>query len=174
MISSRAQLENSEYFNYFGSTITNYARCTREIKFRTAMAIAAINKMRTLFTSNLDLNLRNKLIKCYIWSIALYGAESWTPRKVDQKYLERSEMWCWMETFSCTDRVKNEKVLQSQEGQECPTYNKKKANWIGHILRRNCLPELVIEGKIEGNIEVMGRRGRTRKQLLDDLKETRG
>ena len=47
---------------------------------------------------------------------------------------------------------------------------RKKANWIGHILRRNCLLKQVIEGKIEGRVEVTGRRGRRRKQLLDDLK----
>jgi hypothetical protein len=46
------------------------------------MAKAAFNK-RTLFTSKLDLNLSWKLVKCYIWSIALYGAETWTLRKVD-------------------------------------------------------------------------------------------
>jgi hypothetical protein len=48
-----------------------------------------------------------------------------------------------------------------------------KANWIGHILRRNCLLKHVIEGKAEGRIEMTGRRGRRRKQLLDDLKEKR-
>jgi len=47
------------------------------------------------FTSELDLNLRKKLVKCYICSTALYGAEIWTIRKVGQKYQERSEMWCW-------------------------------------------------------------------------------
>jgi hypothetical protein len=47
-------------------------------------------------------------------------------------------------------------------------------NWIGHILRRNCLLKQVIEGKIKGEIEVTGRRGRRRKKLLDDLKERRG
>jgi hypothetical protein len=52
------------------------------------MAKAAFNKKKTLFTSKLDLSLRKKLVKCYIWSIALYGAETWTLRKVDQKYLE--------------------------------------------------------------------------------------
>jgi hypothetical protein len=51
---------------------------------------------------------------------------------------------------------------------------KRKANWIGHILRRNCLPKHVIEGKMEGKIGVTGRRGRRRKQLLDDHKEGRG
>jgi hypothetical protein len=50
---------------------------------------------RKLFTSKLHLNLRKELVKYYIWSIVLYGAETWALRKVDQKYLERFEMWCW-------------------------------------------------------------------------------
>ena len=51
---------------------------------------------------------------------------------------------------------------------------KRKANWIGHILRRNCLLQQVIEGKIMGQIEVTRRRGRRHKKLLDDLKDGRG
>ena len=49
--------------------------------------------------------------------------------------------------------------------------SKRKANWIGHILRRNCLLQRVIEGKIKGGIEVTGKRGRKRRKLLNDLKE---
>ena len=49
-----------------------------------------------------------------------------------------------------------------------------KANWIGHILRRNCLLQKVIEGRIKGQIEVTRRRGRRHKKLLDDLKDRRG
>jgi hypothetical protein len=52
--------------------------------------------------------------------------------------------------------------------------SKRKANWVGHILRRNCLLQRVIEGKIKEEIEVTGRRGRRRRKLLDDLKERRG
>jgi hypothetical protein len=48
------------------------------------MAKAAFNKKRALFTSTLDLELRKKLVKSYIWSTALYGAETWTFRAVDQ------------------------------------------------------------------------------------------
>jgi hypothetical protein len=51
---------------------------------------------------------------------------------------------------------------------------KRKANWIGHILCRNCPLQRVFESKIKGGIEVTGRRGRRRRKLLDDLKETRG
>jgi hypothetical protein len=65
-----------------------------EIKSSIVRAKAAFNKKRVLFTSTLDLKLRNKLVKFYIWSIALYGAETWTIRAVDQKHLESFQMWC--------------------------------------------------------------------------------
>ena len=57
--------------------------------------------------------MRKKLVKCYIWSIALYGAETWTLRAVDQKHLESFEMWCWrrMGKISWTNYVRNEEVL---------------------------------------------------------------
>jgi len=59
------------------------------------MAKAAFNKKRALFTGTLDLELRKKLEKCYIWSIALYGAETWNLWAVDLKHLESFEMRCW-------------------------------------------------------------------------------
>jgi len=142
------------------------------------MAKAAFNKKRALFTSTLDLELRKKVVKCYIWSIALYGAETWTLRAVDQKHLESFEMWCWrrMEKISWTDHVRNEEVLLRVKEQRNILHEirKRKANWIGHILRRHCLLQRVIEGKIKEDIEVTGRRGRKSRKLLDDLKERRG
>jgi hypothetical protein len=51
------------------------------------------------------------------------------------------------------------------------TIKRGKANWIGHILRTDCLLNHVIEGKIEGRVEATGRRGRKSKQLFDELKE---
>jgi hypothetical protein len=56
--------------------LTDDRRCTCEIKSRIAMAKAPFNKKKNLFSSKLDLNLRKKLVKCYIWSVALYGAET--------------------------------------------------------------------------------------------------
>jgi hypothetical protein len=82
----------------------------------------------------------------------LYGAETWTLRKVDQRYLESFEMWCWrrMEKISWTDRVRNEEVLHRvRERNILHTIKRRKTNWIGHILRRNCLLKHVIEGKLE-------------------------
>jgi hypothetical protein len=124
------------------------------------------------------LEFRKKLVKCYIWSIALYGAETWTLWTVDQKHLESFEMWCWrrVEKISWTDHVRNEEVLFRGKEQRNirRELSKRKGNWIGHILRRNCLLQRVIEGKIKEGIEVRGRRGRKRRKLLDGLKERRG
>ena len=72
--------------------------------------------------------------------------------------------------------MRNEEVLLRVKEQRNILHeiSKRKANWIGHILCRNCLLQWGIEGKIKGRIEVTGRRGRRCKKLLDDLKERRG
>jgi len=83
-----------------------------------------------------------------------------------------------MEKISWTDYVRNEEILLRVKEQRNILHKirKQKANWIGHIriMRRNCLLQRVIEGKIQGGIEVTGRQGRKRTKLLDDLKERRG
>jgi len=80
-----------------------------------------------------------------------------------------------MEKISWTDRVRNEVLLRVKEQRNIlHERSKRKANWIGHILRRNCLLQRVIEGKIKRGIDVRGRRGRRRRKLLDDLQERRG
>jgi hypothetical protein len=72
--------------------------------------------------------------------------------------------------------VRNEDVLLRVKKQRSILHEirKRKANWIGHILRRDCLLQRVIEGKIKGRIEVTKRQGRRRRKLLDDLQERRG
>jgi hypothetical protein len=72
--------------------------------------------------------------------------------------------------------VRNEGVLLRVKEQKniIPEIIKRNANWVGHILRINCLLRQVIEGKVKGRIEVTGRRGRRCRKLLDDLKERRG
>ena len=85
------QLKNVESFKYLGSMLTNDERCICEIKSSIAMEKTALNKKMALSTSTLDLKLRKKLVKCYICSIALNGAETWTLRAVDQKHLESLE-----------------------------------------------------------------------------------
>ena len=81
-----------------------------------------------------------------------------------------------MEKISWTDHVRNEEVLLRVNEQRNILHEirKRKVNWVGHILRRNCLLKQVIEGKIKGEMEVARRRGRKRRKLLDELKNRRG
>jgi hypothetical protein len=64
--------------------ITNGTTCTCKTKFRIAMAKAAFNRKKILFTRKLDLDLRKTLVKCYISSTALYKDETLTLLEVDQ------------------------------------------------------------------------------------------
>ena len=87
-------------------------------------------------------------------------------------------MRCWrrMKKISWTDHVRNEEVLLrvNEQSNVLHEIRKRKANWISHILSRNCFLKQVIEGKIKGEMEVARRRGWRRKKLLDDLKNRRG
>ena len=71
--------------------------------------------------------------------------------------------------------MKNDEVLQTirEERGSLRTAKRRKSNWTGHILRRNYRLKHISEGKIKRRREVTGRRGRSRKQLLGDLKEMR-
>jgi hypothetical protein len=75
-----------------------------------------------------------------------------------------------MEKIDWTGYVRNEEVLHrvKEERNIVHKIKRRNGNWIGHILRRN-----VIEGKMEGRIQLKGRRGRRCNQLLDDLKNMR-
>jgi len=99
IIMDHKQLENVESLKYLGSLIANDARCTLEIKTRVVLAKSAFNKKK-FFHQPIGLTFRNKLVKCYIWSIAWYDVETWALRKVDHKYLEK---------ISWADRVKKMK-----------------------------------------------------------------
>ena len=72
--------------------------------------------------------------------------------------------------------MRNGEVLERPKdaGSVLLTVQRRKANWIGHILRKNCLLKHVIEGKIEEGVEVMGTRRRRSKQLLDEVRKSEG
>ena len=106
------QPENVEYFSCLGSMSTYNARCPREIKSGMAMAKATFSKKKkkTLVTSKLDLNLKKKLVKCYIWNIWCWNLDTSESRsEIPQSF----EMWCRrrMKKVSWTNCVKNEEVL---------------------------------------------------------------
>ena len=80
-------MKNVNYLNCLVSMITYDVICRRDVKSRIVVAKAAFTEMRTPFTSQEDLHLRKKVVKRYVWNIALYGAETWMLRKVRHQYL---------------------------------------------------------------------------------------
>jgi hypothetical protein len=139
--------------------------------------------VKKLHFSGIETNFLNQnFILKYSWQTSkmlhLDYSFIWTLWAVGHKNLESLEVWCWrrMEKISWTNSVRNEEVLLRVKKQRNILHeiSKRKANWIGHILRRNCLQQYVIVGKIKGMIEVRGRRGRRRRKVFDDLKERRG
>ena len=120
--------------------------------------------MEVLFVVSLEL-LKKKLVRCYVWSIALYGSETWILRKLEWNYLECFEMWCWWRTekIKWSEKVTNEHVLDRIRENRTLLNNilRRKVNWIHHILRINCLLHDTIEGQMT---EVKGV-GRRRTQL---------
>ena len=59
------------------------------------MAKEAFNRKRSIFCGPLEKELRKRPVKCFVWSVALYGAETWTLRRNEQKQLEAFGMWIW-------------------------------------------------------------------------------
>jgi len=128
--------------------------------------------MTNKFSNKLNLNLRKKLVNCYIWSTALCGSETWHFRRQvcttwEVLKCDAGEWWRSFGPIGC-------EMKQGQgERNILHTINRRKGNWIRHILRRNCLLIHVNEGTIQGSLEATGRGWRC-KQLLDDLQETKG
>jgi hypothetical protein len=89
------------------------------------MAKDAFNKKRALSTSKMDLGLRKKLVKCYVWSIDIYMV-----LKLGHfvQWIRNTEMWCWrrIQKISWTEHVRNEEVLLKSHGaEEYPALNKR-------------------------------------------------
>ena len=98
--------------------------------------------------------LKKRMVKTLVWSVVLYGSETWTMRQEDIKRLEAFEMWIWrrMERISWVERRTNEEILQlvGKRRSLMGTIRGRQKKWIGHILRSDTLLRDIIEGRMEG------------------------
>ena len=112
------------------------------------------------------------MIKTLVWSVVLYGSETWTMRKADIRRLEAFEMWTWrrMEKIRWTEHITNEEVMGiiGEERVLIRTIRERQRKWIGHTLRGDSLLRTVIEGKNGG--EKDKRKTKTDDAGLDDDK----
>ena len=154
----------------WGGRVTWDGRSKREMYSRIQQARLALNKKSKLFESNnIDIHLRKQLAKTYVWSVLLYGCETWCITERDYKRLEAFEMWTYRRILgiSWRDHITNEEVLAKigERKHLKLTIMERRARWIGHVLRHENLLHTVIEGMVEGN----NFRGRPRQQYLDQV-----
>ena len=72
--------------------------------------------MKELMSKGMSLERKKKIVNTFIWSVMLYGCESWTLRKKKMKQIDVGEMWLWRRLLKISWREKT---------------------WIGHVLRAN-------------------------------------
>ena len=163
------ELQQVEEFCFLGSTITSSGKTDREIIRRIAMAKDAFQRMKNILVSKrINKMSRIRLIRCYIWSVLLYGCETWTVTKELQRRLEAAEMWFLRRLLKIpwTARKSNEDVLK-EAGTTRTLINsiRRQLKFLGHVMRQQNMENLVMTGKIEGRRS----RGRPRQKYLDCL-----
>ena len=159
------QIKQIDQFKYLGSWITSDGRSDMDNRCRIGQAEQAFMDMKNLLCARrLGLGVRKCLLKCYIWSVLLYGCESWTINKNMEQKLTATEVWFWrkMMRMSWTEKLTNEVVLEKvgSKRQILTTIRRRQWRFVGHELRR--------EGGIEKNIlkaEMKRKRARGRQRL---------
>jgi len=86
-------VERVKQFCYFGSLVTEDCRSCHDVRRRIALGKEAFNKKSDLTRGSLSLHLKKRMVKEFIWSVALYGSETWTLQKEDIRRLEAFEIW---------------------------------------------------------------------------------
>ncbi|KAG1662190.1 Zinc finger protein 570 [Nymphon striatum] len=165
------KLEQVRQYKYLGSILDDEGKCTKDVKARIAMAKQAFMKRKELLIKNISLYLKKRLVKSLIWSVALYGSETWTIRVDERSKLEAFEMWVWRNILKIkwSDKISNEDVLKlvDEERAMMGTIHKRQRKWIGHILRSENMLRDVMEGHVMGRRQ----RGRQRIKMLDGMKD---
>ena len=162
-------IEQVKTFKYLGAEITSDGKCQKEIQIRIAKAKNAFTKIKELLSKGLNIRTKKRIIASIVWSVFLYGSESWALRKQEFKKIDALEMWMWRRILKINwrDHVTNEEVrrLIGTRKSLRDTIIGRKKTWIGHTLRGNDLIRTAIEGQIEG----ARTRGRPRVNMLDEI-----
>ena len=167
-----APIEQVKIFKYLGAILTDDSRTETEIKARIGMSKQKFSELKNLLTTKqLTLNLRKKMLHCYIYSILTYGSETWTLTKALENKINALEMWCLrrMGKVSWKDFKSNKEVLKTMDAKPelLGMIKTRKLSYFGHTKRHSSLCKTVLEGKVEGTRS----RGRQRTTWIDNIKE---
>ena len=140
------------------------------------MAKNSFWKCKELFRRDLNLEMKKRMLNCYVKSVLLYGCEAWTLGKEVEDRVRPSQHWCYrrMLKISYVDHINNEEVRRRMKCEEnwVDEVGKRKLRFAGHVPRGSggSLMQIMIEGYIDGTKS----RGRPRKKWGDDVKEMSG
>ena len=169
------ELEQVKSYTYLGQQITEDGRSDTEIRKRIEIARQSFINMKSVLTSRkLKIETKKRLIRCYVLSTFLYASETWTIDAQSWKRIEAFEMWCWrrMMRLSYKDHVTNDEVLRRTNSKRSlrDEITKRKLQYFGHVIRREKLQRVLMDGKIEGSRG----RGRPRRTWVRDVTEATG
>lgn len=150
-------VERCKQFKYLGCMVNEKWNMTQEISCRIAQARGVYTKMKKVFNDrSLSLELRLKMVRCYVFPIVLYGMEGWTLTQRLEDKIQAFEMWVFRRLLriSWRDRVRNEEVLErlNTERYLLLTIKKRKLLYFGHVMRNEKyrLLHLIMQGRIAG------------------------
>ena len=172
MVVDGKHIEVVSHFILLGSLITKDGFCEMEIRRRLAMGRSAMGGL-TKIGKDRGITLRTKirLVKALVFPIVLYGAESWTMRKLERKMIDAFELWCWRRLLRVTwidrkinvwdiDNIKPEWTLESRIVKASLCY-------FGHVIRAGVMEYEVMVGRMRDYRS----RGRPRQRWLDSIKK---
>ena len=167
-------LEQVSQYKYLGSWITEDGRCEMDTKTRIAMAKDAFWKHKELLRGNINLQVKKRMLHCYVFPVLKYSCESWTMNKDLSRRINAFEQWCYRRLLKIkwTDKVLNTEVLRRIKEDEMRLYRsiqKQKMAFAGHVLRGSS-GESALQ-ILEGQLEASTAKGRPRRMWLDDIGE---
>lgn len=167
LVIGNQRIERVASITYLGTSLNELWDHSVEIKCRIEKARSTFIRMRSVFKDrDLHINTKMRLLRCYVFSVLLYGVESWTLTETSLKKIEAFEMWLYRRILriSWVDHVTNAEVLRrmNKTTELIYTIKSRKLQYLGHIMRnenRYGLLQQILQGKVNG------RRGPGRRRI---------
>lgn len=170
-------LEIVDHFVYLGSSISNNGSCEKEIRRRIGMAKNAMSRLDRIWKNRtISHKTKTTLVNSLVFSIFLYGAETWTLKAKDRQRVDAFEMWCWRKLLRIpwTAHRTNVSILKELQLERKPRLStvclRRVLEFFGHIARKpgDNLQKLIVTGKVEGKRQ----RGRSLMRWSDQIRST--
>src|SRR5574340_27518 len=104
-------VETVSDFSFLGSKITADGDCSHEIKRHSLLGRRVMTNLHSILKSrDITLPTKVRLVKVMVFSVVMYGCESWTIKKADHRRIDAFELWCWRRLLSLLDCKESQPV----------------------------------------------------------------